>query len=112
MDNMHQDTTIALLKATQGVGESSAKKLKEARHLEKIAGVAEEFEAVFIAEMMKPMFEGLSTEEPFGGGQTEEIFRGMLLQEYDSVIAKTGHLGIADAVKHELIKTQEQSTND
>lgn len=112
MENMSQDTTIALLRATQGVGESSAKKLKDVKQLEKIAGAAEEFEAVFIAEMMKPMFEGLSTEAPFGGGKGEEVFRSMLLQEYGKVIAKTGHLGIADAVKHELIKTQEQSSHE
>ncbi|MFP4312698.1 MAG: rod-binding protein [Alphaproteobacteria bacterium] len=112
MDNMHQDTTIALMKATQGLGDTTAKKLKENRQLEKIAGAAEEFEAVFIAEMMKPMFQGLSTEAPFGGGQAEEVFRSMLLQEYGKVIAKTGDLGIADSVKQELIKTQEQSSHE
>ena len=107
--DMTQDTTIALMRATQAQGTDVTKKLKDARQLEKIAGAAEEFEAVFIAEMMKPMFEGLSTEAPFGGGKAEEIFRGMMLQEYGKVIAKNNSVGIADTVKQELIKAQEQN---
>lgn len=105
---MSPDTTIALLQATQNGSAESAKKLKEARQLEKIADAAEEFEAVFVAEMMKPMFEGISTEAPFGGGKAEEIFRSMLLQEYGKITAKSGRIGIADSVKQELIKMQEQ----
>ena len=107
MDNIAQNTSLALLKATQDAGEVSAKKLKDARQLEQIAEKAEEFEAVFIAEMMKPMFEGLSTEAPFGGGKGEEVFRGMLIQEYGKVLSQTGTIGIADVVKQELIKSQE-----
>lgn len=112
MDNMSPDTTLALMNATQSAGDISAKKLKQSREMEKIAGAAEEFEAVFISEMMKPMFAGLSTEAPFGGGKGEEVFRSMLIQEYGKVLAKTGGVGIADAVKNELIKTQEQRSNE
>lgn len=104
---MSNDTTIALMNATQNAEAVASKKLKDARQLEKISGAAEEFEAVFIAEMMKPMFEGLSTDGPFGGGKAEEIFRSMLLQEYGASMAKSGHIGIADSVKQELIKSQE-----
>lgn len=107
-DLMSQNTTLALLQASQGSGTEVAKKLNDARQLEKISNAAEEFEAVFIAEMMKPMFEGISTEAPFGGGKGEEIFRGMLLNEYGKVMAKTGSIGVADAVKREMIKLQEQ----
>lgn len=103
---MSPDTTVALLKASESQGSDAGKKLKQARQQE-IAGKAEEFEAVFVAEMMKPMFEGISTDGEFGGGKAEEIFRGMLLQEYGKMLAGTGSLGIADSVKTELIKLQE-----
>lgn len=76
---------------------------------EKFAATAEEFEAVFIAEMMKPMFEGLKTEGMFGGGKAEEIFRGMILQEYGKMMAGTGALNMADSVKAEMIKMQEHA---
>ncbi len=106
--NVTSDTTIALLKASQGQATSGAQKLQDARKLDKIADAAEEFEAVFVAEMMKPMFEGISTDGMFGGGKAEEIFRGMLLQEYGKMMAQTGNVGIADSVKQEMIKMQEQ----
>ena len=105
---MTQDTTLALLQAGQGNGTDIAKKLQDSRTMEKISQSAEEFEAVFISEMMKPMFEGISTEAPFGGGKGEEVFRSMLLQEYGKTMAKTGSIGVADAVKRELIKAQER----
>lgn len=82
------------------------------KQLNKIAQAAEEFEAVFISEMMKPMFEELSTDGPFGGGKGEEIFRGMMLQEYGKMMAhNNGGIGLADAVKSEMIKLQEEMDN-
>lgn len=79
---------------------------KSAKDMAKIEEAAREFEAVFIAEMMKPMFENISTEAPFGGGKGEEIFRGMLVQEYGKRLAETGTVGIADNVKAELLRIQ------
>ncbi|HRQ61624.1 MAG TPA: rod-binding protein [Alphaproteobacteria bacterium] len=46
----------------------------------------------------------------FGGGKGEEVFKSLLLQEYGKLTAKTGKIGIADAVQNELIKLQEQSS--
>ena len=111
MTQMTHDTTIALMQATQGQDSNATKKLKEARQLEQINEAAEEFEAVFIAEMMKPMFEGIKSDGMFGGGRGEEVFRSLLLQEYGKVMAKTGHIGIADSVKNELIKSQEMKND-
>lgn len=108
MANMTPDTTVALLKATETQSSAALKNIKSAKQLEKIAGAAEEFEAVFVAEMMKPMFEGLETDGLFGGGKGEEVFKGLLLQEYGKITASTGKIGIADAVQTELIKLQEQ----
>ena len=41
---------------------------------------AEAFEASFLAQMLKPMFEGLSTEAPFGGGEAEGTWRGFMIE--------------------------------
>lgn len=106
------DTTIALLKAAESQSGDAGKKVKNARQLEQIAEKAQEFESVFIAEMMKPMFDGISTDGEFGGGRGEEVFRGMLLQEYGKMLAGTGSLGIADSVKTELLKIQEMQHHD
>jgi Rod binding domain-containing protein len=100
------NTHIETMPATQNKNALDA--VKDARKLERIEKAAEDFEAVFIAEMMKPMFEGIQTDGPFGGGKGEEIFRGMMLQEYGKEIARTNSFGIAQHVKAEMIKQQEQ----
>lgn len=68
---------------------------------------AEQFEAVFIAQMLQPMFAGLSTDGPFGGGRGEEIFRGQLLDQYGRMIATNGGLGISDALTRDIMSLQE-----
>lgn len=72
----------------------------------KIDETARDFEAMFMTEMMRPMFEGLEVNETFGGGKGEEMFRSMLLDEYGKNLAITGTLGIADLVKQQLIEMQ------
>lgn len=105
-------TTSALLHATQNDSANAAGKLKDAgKDITKVEEAAKQFEAVFIAEMMKPMFEGLSTEAPFGGGKGEETFRSMLLQEYGKLISQTGSVGLSDQVKQQMIQMQEQANN-
>jgi len=113
--NLTPDTNLALLQAAQVDAGKSTKELKAAaktRELEKIEAAAQEFEAVFVAEMMKPMFEGISTEAPFGGGKGEEVFRSLLLQEYGKIVSQTGGLGVADQVKEEMIRIQEKANNE
>ncbi len=73
---------------------------------EKINGAAQDFESVFVSEMLKPMFETVGVDDMFGGGKGEEVFRGMMVQEMGKSIAKQGGLGIADQVRAELIKIQ------
>ena len=71
--------------------------------------VAKDFEAVFINEMLGSMFEGIATDGPFGGGPGEAIFRSMMIDNYSKTIAAQGGFGLADAVKRELLHTQEKA---
>ena len=68
---------------------------------------AEEFEAVFLSQMMAHMFEGISTDGPFSGGQAEKVYRSMLMNEYGRLAAGSGGFGIADRVMSEILKIQE-----
>ena len=70
--------------------------------------VAKDFEAVFVNEMLGSMFQGISTDGPFGGGPGEAIFRSMMIEHYSKAISAQGGFGLATAVKHELLKTQEK----
>jgi Rod binding domain-containing protein len=73
---------------------------------EQAEAVAEQFERMFISEMLKPMFEGIKTDGPFGGGNAEDTFRPMLLDQYADGVAKGGGIGIKDAVLKEILRMQ------
>lgn len=68
---------------------------------------AEAFEASFIAQMLRPMFQGLSTEAPFGGGEAEATWRGFLIDEMGKQVARAGGVGLADHVVAQMIRMQE-----
>ena len=74
----------------------------------KIRETAEAFEASFLSQMLKPMFEGLSTEAPFGGGEAEATWRSFLVDAMAKQTVQAGGIGLADNVMAEMIKMQEQ----
>jgi flagellar protein FlgJ len=80
-----------------------------AKNEEQASKVAKDFEAVFINEIMGSMFQGISTEGPFGGGPGEGIFRSMMIENYSKTMAAQGGFGLANAVKHELLRAQEKA---
>ncbi len=74
---------------------------------ETVRRVAQEFEALFLAEMLSPVFESADTDGLFGGGEGEKIYRSMMVQEYGKAVASAGGVGIADAVQREILRMQE-----
>ncbi len=68
---------------------------------------AQDFEAVFISQMLAPMFEGISTDGPFGGGEGEGMFRSLMIDQYGKQMAAQGGIGLADHVTKALLKHQE-----
>lgn len=112
--NLNPDTSLALMQAAQGEASNriyEAKRAVKDKNEARLDEVAKDFEAMFVTEMMKPMFEHIKPDPRFGGGKGEEIFRGLMLQEYGKMMAETGQLGIADSVKQELIRMQEEVLN-
>ena len=69
--------------------------------------VAQDFEAFFVGQMLESMFQGIKSDSLFGGGSGEDMYKSLQIQEYGKAIAKTGSLGIADAVQREMLKLQE-----
>ena len=69
---------------------------------------AQAFEASFLAQMLKPMFEGLSTDGPFGGGEAEGTWRGFLVEAMAKQAVRGGGIGLADQVVAEMLRMQEQ----
>lgn len=75
------------------------------------ARVAEEFEGVFLSQMMGDM--NVSFASPGaasaagGGGKEESPFASMLRDEYAKIIGRSGGVGLAHQVMGELIRAQE-----
>ncbi len=76
----------------------------------RIRETAETFEASFLSQMLKPMFEGLSTDGPFGGGEAEGTWRGFLIDEMAKQTVRAGGIGLADTVVAEMIRMQAGQT--
>lgn len=70
---------------------------------------AQDFEAQFLSTMTQTMFEGVKTDDTFGGGTGEDTFRSMLVEQYGKQMSKSGGIGIADKVYGEILKLQESS---
>lgn len=77
------------------------------KNMDEIDHAAQEMEAVFLSQMLTHMFEGIETDDTFGGGQAEDIYKSMLTQEYGKLMAQSGGIGLADSLKAEMIKMQE-----
>lgn len=69
--------------------------------------VAEDFEQVFLAQMLKPMFESVKHDGMFGGGHAEGVYRDFLTNEYARLMNKNGGIGLADNIEAEMIRIQE-----
>ncbi|WP_321447079.1 rod-binding protein [uncultured Cohaesibacter sp.] len=67
---------------------------------------AQEFESVFLSQMLSGMFEGVGGDE-FGDSYAQNTYRSLLTETYADEITKAGGIGIADSVMRELISMQE-----
>lgn len=68
---------------------------------------AQDFEAQFISTMTQSMFAGIKANGPFEGGQGEDMFRSLLVDQYGTKISQSGGIGIADSIYSEILKMQE-----
>jgi flagellar protein FlgJ len=71
-----------------------------------IKQTSRDFEASFLSIMMQQMFQGVSTDGPFGGGAGEEMFRSVLTEAMAKQMSKAGGIGIAPTVEREMLKLQ------
>ncbi|TBW33498.1 chemotaxis protein [Siculibacillus lacustris] len=101
------DASVSLTTPTPALHVVSERPPANASPETKARTQAREFEQVFLSTMLNQMFSGLSTTGPFGGGQAEETWRGMLVDRYADTMARSGGIGIADAVYRQLLQAQE-----
>ncbi|MCB1883980.1 MAG: rod-binding protein [Geminicoccaceae bacterium] len=73
---------------------------------DRLREAAEEFESVFLAQILNGMGAGLDGTNGLGAGD-DNPFGSMLQQEYAKLISRSGGIGIADAVLREMLRMQE-----
>ncbi|OYW10534.1 MAG: hypothetical protein B7Z53_00735 [Rhodospirillales bacterium 12-71-4] len=65
---------------------------------------AQDFEAQALGALLQPMFQGLDTKGPFGGGAAEGQWRPLLVDAIARDLARGSGLGIGDAVLREMTR--------
>jgi len=90
--------TLAPLGPAKSLSKDDQAKVKA-----KIAKAAQDFETMYLGQMLEPMFSGLKTDGPMGGGHAEDTWRSFLVQEYAKSITKAGGLGISKMVEGQLL---------
>lgn len=85
----------------EGLGASAAGRAARAR----AEATANDFEAVFLQQMLSAMRQGLSEDSPLGGPESE--FGSLVVAEQAKLISRAGGIGVADHILGELLKLQE-----
>lgn len=91
---------------------NQAKNALNDRKAKEVENAASDFEAMFLSEMLSHMFETTGVDPMFGGGEQEELWRGMMVQEFGKNIAMSGGIGLADTVKAQMLKLQEAADHE
>ena len=71
---------------------------------QQIREAAQEFESVFLFQMLKQVRNSIHKEEDglMNGGMGEEMFTGLLDEEYSKVMAKSNSTGLADVIYQQM----------
>ncbi|MDC7226906.1 MAG: rod-binding protein [Spirochaetales bacterium] len=68
----------------------------------KLKEACQDFEALFIKQMLDTMRQTVSKSGMLDGGMAEDVFEDMLYDEYAQSMAKTGNFGIAKMMYSEM----------
>jgi peptidoglycan hydrolase FlgJ len=91
--------SIGMLQYQQLVG---TQQLENKAQNNELKEACQDFEAIFIKQMLDSMKKTVPENGLLQGGMAEDIFEDMLYQEYASIISKSGDLGVAEMVYKQL----------
>jgi flagellar protein FlgJ len=91
--------------ASNGKAEALESKTKQAKDIGKIRKLAEDFEAMFVEQMLKGMRTSVQKSGLIDGGNAEEIYTSMLDSEYAKTMAGQRSTGLADLVERQLLQS-------
>jgi flagellar protein FlgJ len=80
---------------------------KATANVAKADAAAKEYESIFISQFLGSMFSGIKSDGMTGGGEGEEMFRSLMINEYGKSFQQQGGFGLAAQMKTELLKHQQ-----
>ena len=99
--------------------EKTPERVKNSTALTNIAGrkaelrkAAEDFEAIFIRQMLRVMRSSIPGGGMFGGGTVGEIYGDMMDNSLGDVLSQRGVLGITDMLYRQLVTQLDQQGNE
>lgn len=101
------DISQAALQRPLPTASAALAQVRQENSADGLKRVSEDFEAFYASQMFEQMFTGLEPDEMTGGGEGEQMFRSLLIQEYGKAAARQHALGIADIVQRQLLQLQE-----
>jgi len=107
---MDSPASILNVQSTMMMGQSSPMAPKATADTAKATAAAKEYESVFISQFLGSMFSGIKSDGVTGGGEGEEMFRSLMINEYGKSIEAQGGFGLATHMKAELLKHQQVAT--
>ena len=79
---------------------------QEAKENKELMAAARQFESLFIQQMLQGMRDTVPESDLIDGGLAEEIYEGMLDQEYAEKMAESGNMGLADKIYEQFTSEQ------
>lgn len=99
----------AIVSATLPAAQPAVPTAHQLAATKKAKDSAQDFEAVFLGQITQLMLETVETDERFGGGHGEDMFKGVLAEKLGKQMARVGGIGLAPAVMDQIIKLQQGS---
>ncbi|GIU67483.1 rod-binding protein [Candidatus Phycosocius spiralis] len=88
-------------------------RVKSTKDHAEVEKIAKEFERMALAQMLTLMETDTDISDTiFGGGAGERAFKPFLTEEYAKGFSERGGIGIANAVKREILKIQESTQTE
>jgi len=72
----------------------------------KIDKTAKDFESSFLNIMFQQMFKDVGANNPYGGGESEEMWKSFLTDAMAKQVVKRGGIGLSGVVEKEMLKLQ------
>lgn len=105
------DAAMVRAKAGLAAQQTAQNSKLDPKKLQEIDDSAKDFESMFISQMLQPMFDTVQTDSMFGGGQGEDTWKGMMIEQYGREISNAGGIGLSDDIKAKMIEMQEIAQN-